>query len=288
MANIILFLLGVIVAVVWAFLYLTHYKAFKQLVESVDDDNYFLRDIFVVGLAVIKLFKIDYMKFGKRNRAKLAELYSKEYADFNILVSLAAQISYVLTFIPVGCFLGVAAGEPILAGIGILMGVFLAVYVEMKLSSRIDERHDALLLALPNVLSKMALLVNVGTTFREAWRLASDSTDGILGEEMRATVKHIDNGMSEKDAYIDFADRCRIQQVKKMVSIICQNLEKGSSELASALKEISIDAWSEKKHIVKRLGENANNKLIIPMMIMFAGVIFMIVVPIVMNMNLGM
>lgn len=288
MLNVIFLLTGIIIAVIWALLYLTHYKMFKDMIPSIDDDNYFLRDIFVVGLAVIKIFKIDYIKSGKRNRAKLAELYTKEFADFNLLVSLAAQISYVLTFIPVGCFIAVASNEPILGAIFILLGIFLAIYVEIKLTSLIDERHDEILLALPNALSKMALLVNVGTTFREAWRLASESTNGILGEEMRATTKLIDNGLSEKDAYVDFADRCRIQQIKKMVSIICQNLEKGGSELASALKEISIDAWTEKKHIVKRLGENANTKLTIPMIIMFAGVIIMIVVPIVGNMNMSL
>ena len=284
--NYILFFIGIAAAVIWAVLYFSNYNTFKEIIPSVDDDNYFLRDIFIIGFSVIKLFKIDYIKLGKRNRSKLAELYTKEYADFNILVCLAAQISYVFTFIPIGCFLGVASKEPLLAFVGIFLGVFLAVYVELKLNSRIEERHDEILLALPNALSKMALLVNVGTTFREAWRLASESTGGVLGAEMRATTKLIDNGLSEKDAYVDFADRCRIQQIKKMVSIICQNLEKGSSELASALKEISIDAWSEKKHLVKRLGENASTKLVIPMMIMFAGVIIMIIVPIVSNMNM--
>lgn len=288
MLNYILLVVGFAAAAFWSVLFLSNYKTYKSLIPAIDDDNYFLRDTLVVGLAIIKLFKIDYIKLGKRKRAVFAELYSKEYADFNILVCLAAQITYVLMFIPLGCFLAVLAGEPILAFLIILVGFFLAYYVYAKSSAKIAARHDELLLALPNVLSKMALLVNVGTTFREAWRLASQSTDGVLGEEMRAATKLVDNGMSEKDAYIEFADRCRIQQIKKMVSIICQNLEKGSSELSSALKEISIDAWNEKKHIVKRLGENANNKLIIPMMIMFAGVIIMIVVPIVANMNLSM
>lgn len=288
MLNYILLVIGFAVAAFWSILFLSNYKTYKSLIPAIDDDNYFLRDTIVVGLAIIKMFKIDYIKLGKRRRAVFAELYSKEYADFNLLVCLAAQITYVLMFIPLGCFLAVLADEPILAFLIILLGVFLAYYVYAKASSKIDARHDELLLALPNVLSKMALLVNVGTTFREAWRLASQSTEGVLGEEMRAATKLIDNGTSEKDAYIEFADRCRIQQIKKMVSIICQNLEKGSSELSSALKEISIDAWSEKKHVVKRLGENANNKLIIPMMIMFAGVIIMIVVPIVANMNLSM
>lgn len=288
MLNVIFLLAGIVTAVIWTLLFLTHYNMFKGMIPSIDDDNYFFRDIFVVGLAIIKIFKIDYIKLGKRNRSKLSEIYTKEFVDFNLLVSLAAQITYVLTFLPIGCFMGVAANEPILAGALIFIGIFLAIYVELKLTSLVEARHDEILLALPNVLSKMALLVNVGTTFREAWRLACDSTGGILGDEMKATTKLIDNGLAEKDAYVDFADRCRIQQVKKMVSIICQNLEKGSSELASALKEISIDAWTEKKHIVKRLGENANTRLVIPMIIMFAGVIVMVVVPIIGNMNMSL
>lgn len=287
MLNLFFLILGASVAVFWTVLFLGNYSSFKGIVSAANDDNYFFKDIFVVGLAAIKIFKIDYIKLGKRKRAKFTELYTKEYADFNLLVCTAAQISYLLTFIPIGCFLGVAANEPILVVLFMFVGVFLAYYVQSKVSSQIDKRHDELLLALPNALSKMALLVNVGTTFREAWRLTSQSTDGVLGDEMRGATKLIDNGVSEKDAYVEFADRCRIQQIKKMVSIICQNLEKGSSELASALKEISIDAWSEKKHIVKRLGENANTKLVIPMMIMFAGIIMMIIVPLVANMNLS-
>lgn len=288
MLNLFFLVLGACVAVFWTVLFLSNYSSFKGIVSAANDDNYFLKDIFVVGLAVIKIFKIDYIKLGKRKRAKFIELYTKEYADFNLLVCTAAQISYLLTFIPIGCFLGVAANEPILVVLLVFFGFFLAYYVQAKVSVQIDKRHDELLLALPNVLSKMALLVNVGTTFREAWRLTSQNTEGVLGDEMRGATKLIDNGVSEKDAYVEFADKCRIQQIKKMVSIICQNLEKGSSELAGALKEISIDAWSEKKHIVKRLGENANTKLVIPMMIMFAGIIMMIIVPIIANMNLSM
>ncbi|MGN0656025.1 MAG: type II secretion system F family protein [Ruminiclostridium sp.] len=288
MINVILLMLGIAVALFWSMLFLSNYKGFAHIIASVDDNDYFLKDIFVVGLGFIKTFKVNYMKIGKRNRNKLAELYSKKYADFNVLVCLSAQISYILTFIPIGCFIGVAANEPVLAALFVFIGVFLAIFVDMKIKTRVDERHDALLMALPNVLSKMALLVNVGTTFREAWKVSAAGTEGLLGAEMRATTQLIDNGMAERDAYVDFADRCKIQQIKKMVAIICQNLEKGSSELASALKEISIEAWSEKKNIVKRLGENANNKLVIPMMIMFAGVIMMVMVPIMANMNLSM
>lgn len=286
--SFILFGAGVVFAVIWAVLFLKNYNTYKGIIAGINDDDYFLRDIFAVGFAVIKIFNIDYLKVGKRHRSAMAEIYSRQYADFNLLATLGAQISYILTVIPIGCFIGAAAGEPIIALLFIFVGVFLALYMTMKVNSKVEARHDELLMELPSVLSKMALLVNVGTTFREAWRIAAESAHGVLGREMRETTQLIANGMPEKEAYVDFADRCKIQQIKKMVSIIIQNLEKGSSELVAALKEISGEAWTEKKNIARRLGENANNKLVFPMLIMFAGVMLMVLVPIMLNMNVDM
>lgn len=286
MFNYILLTIGIVTSVIWTLLFLINYGKFSQLIAAANDDNYFFKDIFAVGMGVINILHIDCNKVGQKNKAKMAELYSVKYADFNVLVNISAQISYVMTFIPIGCFIGVAAHEPIMAFLFWLLGAFLAVYSDMKVNNLVQERHDALLMALPNALSKMAILVNVGSTLREAWRIASDSDDGLLGDEMRYTTKLIENGMSETEAYADFAERCKIQQIKKMVSVILQNIEKGSGQLAAALKEISSEAWNDKKHTVKRLGENANNKLIIPIMIMFAGIMVMVLVPILASMGM--
>ena len=44
------------------------------------------------------------------------------------------------------------------------------------------------------------------------------------------------------------------------------------------------ESWEEKKHRAKRKGETAGTKLMIPLMIMFVGILFMIIVPIFSNM----
>lgn len=285
MGFIILYVVGAASALFWSFMFLTNYKKYEQLVKAASD-NYLLPDTLVVGMGIISSFKINCNKIGKGVKPKLAELYSRKYVDFYLLIHISSKLTYPLMLLPIGCFMGIITGEPIIAAAFILLGIFLSFYMDIKLNSLIEETHDEILLALPTVLTKLSLMVSVGTTFREAWKIAAESGDNKLCNEMRQTRKDIDNGASEQDAYIDLADRCRIQQIKKMVSIICQNLQKGNSELAFALKEIANDAWNEKKHIVKRMGENATTKLVIPMMIMFAGVMVMILVPIMGNMNL--
>ena len=65
--------------------------------------------------------------------------------------------------------------------------------------------------------------------------------------------------------------------------MLVQNLEKGNKELVDFLKNESAVCWEEKKHIVKRQGEAAANKLMIPLGMILVGIFVMILVPIVSN-----
>ncbi len=45
------------------------------------------------------------------------------------------------------------------------------------------------------------------------------------------------------------------------------------------------ESWEERKHYVKRKGETAATKLLLPIGMMFAGILIMVVVPIFGNMG---
>ena len=61
--------------------------------------------------------------------------------------------------------------------------------------------------------------------------------------------------------------------------MMIQNLQKGSSEVVVFLRDMSNEAWEEKKHEVKRKGEKASSKLIMPIGLIFLGVLILIIVP---------
>lgn len=106
--------------------------------------------------------------------------------------------------------------------------------------------------------------------------------------EMQNVTLMIKNGYSEIEAYNELSDACKLNEIKKFVSIICQSTERAGSELVHILKELSVDAWNSKKNVAKMRGDAASGKLIIPIGITFVGILIMIMVPIVANMNLGM
>lgn len=62
--------------------------------------------------------------------------------------------------------------------------------------------------------------------------------------------------------------------------MMIQNLQKGSNEVVIFLRDMSAEAWEEKKHEVKRKGEKASSKLILPIGLVFFGVLILIIVPI--------
>jgi len=135
------------------------------------------------------------------------------------------------------------------------------------------------------IVSKLALLINAGMIMREAWNEVAYGREGIIYEEMRMACIDMENGVSEMEAIRRFGVRCIIPEIKKFAATIIQGIEKGNRELAVMLRVQSDEVWGMKQQRVRRQGAKANTKLMIPMFIMFIGVLIMIVIPIFTNLG---
>ena len=153
------------------------------------------------------------------------------------------------------------------------------------LDTKIKKRSDSMLSEFSEIVSKLALLTNAGLILKEAWELVAYNGDSEIYQEMQTSVVEMNNGMSEIDAISSFAARSMLPEIRKFSSTIIQGLIKGNSELAMMLQEQSSDVWELKQQMARREGEKASAKLLIPMMIMFMGVLLMIIVPIFSNLG---
>jgi tight adherence protein C len=106
-----------------------------------------------------------------------------------------------------------------------------------------------------------------------------------LYEELNITYIEIRNGKPEISAYEDFARRCRVKEITKFVTAIIQNLRKGNSELVPLLKLQSNECWQLRKLMAKKLGEEASTKLVLPLMIMFVGILVVVILPAVLQLK---
>lgn len=272
----------------WMILFIKGNK-YKELIEPLDEKKFFLKEIYGIGFAFMDLIKYKYnSKKDIKLRSQIEILYGgPKYASYYIRVIYAQSVSVALTLLLFGFSIyGFAGGEISVVLVMTAMAGVMFYYCMKSTQRSILSRSDELLSEFATVVSKLALLTNAGMILHEAWREVAQSGEGVMYEEMRIACADMDNGVSEEEAIRLFGLRCIIPEIKKFTSTITQGLSKGNAELSLELQKQSKELWMLKKQNVKRQGEVAANKLMLPIVIMFIGILIMVIIPI--FANLGM
>ncbi len=277
--------LGLIAFLAWLLLYFKG-KKYGNLFDPLDEKDYPLKEIYFVGYAFTELINYQFKSAADRKlRKNLEILYDEKYAEYYLRVIYAQKITMGATLFVLSFALYGLADS--LAGmfVGLLFAVAAYYYFETVTEKKIMKRSEEMLSDFSEVISKLALLTNAGMILREAWEEVAYTGDGAIYIEMQNTVDQMNNGYSEIDAIFNFGTRCIIPEIKKFSSTIIQGLVKGNSELTLMLMEQSKEVWAAKKQYVRRQGEKAASKLMIPICIMFIGILVMILVPIFTNLG---
>lgn len=161
--------------------------------------------------------------------------------------------------------------------------VLLHLAFERDLRQEGEKRKEALLAAYPAFLSRLTLLAGTGTPLRLVfWRLAQEGTRPDaepVYEEVLRTVREMESGVTQLQAYENFGRRTHLPQYKKCASLLAQNVRKGSSDLLTALGQEAENAFEERKAMARKKGEEAQTRLLLPMLMMLAVVMILIMVP---------
>ena len=174
------------------------------------------------------------------------------------------------------------AGLWLLVFLGVLWGK------DRNIHKKYEERNKQLLLEYSEFVSKLQILICSGMSVRNSFiRLGKDyerrkeqgGKQKYVYEELLVVIRKMESGMSEAEAYDCFAKRCDLICYKKLMSIILQNVRKGTEGLKESLLTETKNAFEERKQSARRMGEEAGTKLLFPMMIMMGIVLMIIVIP---------
>lgn len=173
------------------------------------------------------------------------------------------------------------AATPILAGL---------IYYsrDRDLHRQVADREEQMRTDYPEIVSALALLLGAGMTVPNAWNKIAGDYKRRRGEgcgkryayeEMLLTIYEMDSGVAQTKAYERFGRRCRIPDYNKLSTMLSQNIRKGAANLPLLLKEEAADAFEERKHAARKLGEKAGTKLLVPMMMLLGITMVIIMVP---------
>lgn len=284
--DIVVIALGCVSLVIWLIIFARSGK-YTDFFESLEEKEYPLKELYGMGHYIMERMSYEYKgKFDRQLRADLSILYEEKYVEYYIRVIYAQSVTFGLLIFVASFILYGLSGEILILLITMMMAA-LSIYYFMTLSQKkIRQRSELLLGDFSEIVSKLALLINAGMILREAWYEIAYGGEGIIYDEMKTACQEMENGVSEVEAIRRFGVRCVIPEIKKFSSTLIQGIEKGNKELAIMLRVQSDEVWGAKQQRVKRAGAQANTKLMIPMFIMFIGILVMIVVPIFTNLGI--
>ena len=264
-------------------------KNMDSYVSGLDDSEYFLKDLYVVGFALneTKLFRLrgDVAAELKKNTKLIVDNVYAEYyaylawAQFLTLALLALSIGMAL------CSMLKGAGALMIAFVVVLMIAAVWDLSMSKMKDAVHARTEACLQEFPNMVSKLSLLLTSGMVLREAWYVVANGKDGPLYDLMKKACNEMDNGDPEWRAIQKFGVLCDTPEIRKFTSTMLQSAEKGNSELSSFLISQITELWAHKRQLALQKGEVAAGKLIIPLGLMFGGIILIIVAGVMQSMN---
>ena len=273
------------------YLFVKYRHQFDGLLEDVDGKIFTLKEMYFIGLGCIEIVekkrkkKITASDKALKKMNELAEVFGKNNAELYYYISASAKISLILIFAPVGLAL-VCLLKSVLGIIcGALIAYILPYGTQSSINAALQNKKDAIINEFPKMVSKLTLLINAGMLVRRAWdEVANSNFEEALYEEMRITSKDIQEGMSIESAMQSFAARCGIKEIRKFSSLYVQAINKGASETIHSMKAMADDAWIQKKELSKQKGELASQKLMIPNLIMFLGILVVVVAPMIISM----
>ena len=149
-----------------------------------------------------------------------------------------------------------------------------------EVNQTVKKRTEEIERDFPQLVSQMTLLIVAGLEINKAWRISSVGGRGTLYEEMCRVNLDLDNNVPPVEAYSSFITRCNNKYATKLATAIIQNLRKGNAEIATLFRQLNDESWSEYRHSARRMSEAVQSKLFIPTMLMFAGILIMVILPI--------
>ena len=229
-------------------------------------------------------------KLGKQLRVQADLLYGSTYQEYYARLYYARALSVTVLLAAVlllasSLLNGSTLVLLLLATAIAVAGIWISQISEMK--KTVDRRREACLNEFPNVISKLALLVSSGMILFQAWSAVAESREGEIYDLMRRACQDVGNGMSESDAYYRFGVLSDCQDIRKFSSMLVQSLEKGGSELTMFLMQQSKELWSQKRQRALQEGDAAAAKLLVPTVLMLAGIMLIILSAVFMSMTLA-
>lgn len=176
--------------------------------------------------------------------------------------------------------------------IWILLGSILLLFAlwkqDWEYKQVLKRREQHIRQVYPEFINELVILIGAGLSLPAAWkRIGQDYQNKRTGkgeinplyEEVYRESKELDAGVPMREILEEFSSRIRLKEARRFAVMMVQNIKRGDAFLVSRLKELNQEAWEIRKKQVREKTEEADTKLLLPLMLMLAVILIIVLSP---------
>ncbi len=173
----------------------------------------------------------------------------------------------------------------------LLIGVVCAValFEEKRESLKRQEKKRSLMVETdyPVIVMTLSLLLRAGLTSRRALVMITEDYERRRNsqgtrpayEALTAGIHQMEAGVTQEEVYLNLGHMCGSMRFERLGNLLAQNLRHGSGGLADQLARDAQNTFEKRKADARKKGEEAQIKLLMPMLILLAIVLMAVMIP---------
>lgn len=261
-------------------------KDYKTEMENIFDKKNNFENYLLLPFLVYTKNHYCILNFLSNSKIKLSikNMYGNKNFLFYELKFIAKKIMYIYYSLIFGfLFSGLSENDYVIF-IFLIFSLFLNFYMNVSHLIIYENEKRKLKNEVPEFLIRLQMLLVAGITLRDSIKYIVENTNTNFSKKISIVLKNINNGKSEEEAYNDFLSQNEDTLVRKSINIIVQNIKNGGDEIFISLEQLIKESIEIRKneYIVKT--QKANQKLLIPNLMIFLGIMLMVIIPSILDM----
>lgn len=151
-------------------------------------------------------------------------------------------------------------------------------YLDQKLKEELVQYREKVLEGFFEFSSLYTLMINAGLNYRNA--LKHCIGDNSFSPYLDKAMKKMNSGVPDITAFESIPLECRETYITRYFGCIIQGQRHGNRSLREDLKKITLENWQERLKYHRKRGETLKTKLVFPMMLIFVGILFILMLPV--------
>ena len=208
--------------------------------------------------------KVAILEIERRNRSESELSIPEEIDGVKVGRKVSSRSELLLQLLVVGCFV---------AGLLALLNI-------SRLREAGEKRDEEIQDAYYGFINRLTIYIGAGLTIQDAMRSAARNEKcESLTREIEFALNKISSGISEQRVYSELGNVLGSQDYMRLMSLISQNVSYGNSNLLKLLDDEVKSGYFSKKEYMRKKGEQASEKLLLPTSLLLVLVIMIIMYP---------